>query len=158
MKKMKICKSLTIKFLALFMLMAFSGNIFAQRQPDRVRNVDRIKAQRIAFLTEKMSLTPEEAQKLWPVLIEFNDKRKQLLIEFRASWLSDTDVSKLTDKEAEKYAEAHVLHIEKSAKLARELHEELKKILPPKKIALLYEAEEEFNRKLMRDRIQRGRD
>jgi hypothetical protein len=157
MKRM-ISRNMIIKLLVLILVMAFSGNVLAQRQSERVSNVDRIKAQRIAFLTEKMSLTSEEAQKLWPVLNEFNDKRKDLMKEYRAEWPRNTDVSKLTDQEAERYAEYQVLHIEKSARLARELHEELKKILPPKKIALLYEAEEEFNRKLMRDRIQRGRE
>jgi hypothetical protein len=157
MKTVSIHKGLTIKLIVVAFLMAFSSSLFAQRQ-DRATRMERIKAQRIAFLSEKMSLTTDEAQKLWPVLNEFHQKRQELMNEYRRRWPRDLDVSKLSEKEAEQYAEYQVLHIERSAKLARELHEELKKILPSKKIALLYEAEEEFNRKLVQERIQRARE
>lgn len=154
MKKNEIKSGLTLRLFILVLLIVSSANIFGQRQQNRL---DRIRSQRVAFLTQKMSLTPEEAQKLWPVLNEFYKKRQELLREHWNQWPRDTDVSKLSEHEAERYAEDQVQSVEKAAKLARELHNELKKILPAKKIALLYEAEEEFNRKLVRERINRPR-
>jgi len=154
----RINPSVSMKLLGLILFLTISGTLFGQRPGDRGRHLDRIKAERIAFITEKVSLTPDEAQELWPVLKEFNNRRKQIMEDYRSKWPRDIDVSKLTAEEAERFAEDQVLRIEQSAALARELHEQLKKILPPKKIALLYEAEEDFNRKLVRNRIQRGRD
>ncbi len=155
MKKNRIINGLAIRLIVLVLLMAPTANLFAQRHQKIFDRMERIKSQRIAFLTEKMSLTPEEAQKFWPVLNEFHKKRQELLIEHRNQWPRNTEVSKLSEREAERYSEDQVQNIEKAAKLARELHEALKKILPAKKIALLYEAEEEFNRKLVRERINR---
>ena len=37
-----------------------------------------LQAQRIAFLTERMNLTPDEAQQFWPLYNQFNENLKQL--------------------------------------------------------------------------------
>ncbi len=155
MKRNKLNVSLLLRLFVLTVLMASSVNLLGQRQQNRLDRMEKIKSQRIAFLTERMSLTPDEAQKFWPVMNEFFKNRQDLLREFRNQWSWDIDVSKLTEREAERYAEGQIQNLEMAAKLARQLHEELRKILPAKKIAQLYEAEEEFNRKLVRERINR---
>jgi hypothetical protein len=44
----------------------------AMAQKDKIR--ERIKAQRIAFITQRLALTPDEAQKFWPVYNQFSDE------------------------------------------------------------------------------------
>ena len=39
---------------------------------DKIR--ERIKAQRVAFITDRLSLTPDEAQKFWPIYNQFTDE------------------------------------------------------------------------------------
>jgi len=155
MKTISKFSFMSTRLLVLTFILMISGTMLVQGQ-ERAERIERIKAQRSAFLTVRMSLTPEEAQKFWPVWNEFHEKRQELIKEFRSRWPRNLDVSKLSDREAEQFAEYQVIHIETSARLTREFHEALKKILSPKKIALLYEAEEEFNRRLVRERIQRG--
>ncbi|MGB0178240.1 MAG: hypothetical protein ACPF9D_13825, partial [Owenweeksia sp.] len=60
------------KALSLLLAITFTSPIFAQ-QRDRVN--DRIEAMRAQFFTEKLDLTPEEAQKFWPV---YNQYREEL--------------------------------------------------------------------------------
>ena len=47
----------------------------AERQNERKENIE---AMKIGFLTKKLDLTPEEAQKFWPVYNQYSDKMKEL--------------------------------------------------------------------------------
>jgi hypothetical protein len=63
---------------------------FAQDQPETDQELvqvdpkaqERIKNLRIAYISDKLSLTPEQAEKFWPVYREFIDKRKELRMDF----------------------------------------------------------------------------
>lgn len=53
----------------------------AQDQPETEQDpktVEKINALRIAYISEKLGLTTEQAEKFWPVYREFSDKRKEL--------------------------------------------------------------------------------
>ena len=62
--KTKILASLT-------MVLAVASSLFAQ--PEKKK--EDIKAMKIGFITNELNLTPDEAQKFWPVYNEFQKKR-----------------------------------------------------------------------------------
>ena len=64
-------------FIGVFILVSYPA--FSQNRFRRGQNFqDRIKAQKIAFFTEKIQLTVQEAERFWPVYNEFeNDKNKK---------------------------------------------------------------------------------
>ncbi len=141
--------------LLLFVLPSFlphNGQALAQDSRMEV-----IESRRIAFLTERMSLTPEEARAFWPLYNEYNKNRDELSNSHRNKW-PDAKVASMSNEEAGRYAEDLVLHMERSATIKREYHEKLKRILPAKKIALLYEAERDFNRMLFQEARRRSRE
>lgn len=119
--------------------------------------MEAIQSRRIAFLTEHMSLAPSEARDFWPVYNEYNKKRDDLTRAHRELW-SGKEVSGMGEDEAAMYAEDQIFYIEQSVITKREYHEKLKKILPLTKIALLYEAERDFNKMLFQEAKHRGRD
>lgn len=43
---------------------------------------EKIKNLRIAYISDKLGLTPEQAERFWPVYREFSDKRRDLRQEF----------------------------------------------------------------------------
>jgi hypothetical protein len=43
---------------------------------------ERIKNLRIAYITDKLGLTPDQAEKFWPVYREFSDKRREIRQSF----------------------------------------------------------------------------
>ena len=45
---------------------------------------EKIEAARIGVITNKLGLTPEQAERFWPVYREFSEKRMELRKEFRA--------------------------------------------------------------------------
>ena len=61
-----------LQLIILLLILNFPG--IAQK--DNVR--ERIKSQRIAFITQKLALTPDEAQKFWPVHAQFDAEMKAI--------------------------------------------------------------------------------
>ncbi len=140
--------------LGLWGLSAFSQPGFGRRFEDQMQAIE---ARRVAHITEKLSLTPKEAQVFWPVYNEYLEKVSELSQKQREWYQEINRVRNMSDAEWDKLAEAEVLRMERSAALRREYHSKLKEILPIKKVALLYEAEQSFNRLLMRETQHRMR-
>ena len=47
---------------------------------------ERIRSERVAFITEELSLTPAEAEKFWPVYNEFRDRKAEAQREIRETY------------------------------------------------------------------------
>src|SRR5688500_9699494 len=53
-----------------------------QPAPDqKVR--DKIEAARIAYITDQLELTPQEAEKFWPIYREFSSRRREIRQQLR---------------------------------------------------------------------------
>jgi hypothetical protein len=129
--------------------------MLAWAQPAGERLKDRVEARRIAFLTERLSLTPEEAQLFWPIYNEFKDKLKAARKEGKA----DKPVEQMTEAEAEIAITEHFENEQKELDLQREMAVKLHKAIPARKIAMLQGAEKEFKLELLkeiRERRQNG--
>src|SRR5437879_9747223 len=46
---------------------------------------EKIKAARIGLITQRLGLTPEQAQKFWPIYNEFSQKRTELVTQYKAA-------------------------------------------------------------------------
>ena len=57
---------------------------------------EKIEVQKIAFITKQLDLTPEEAQKFWPVYNQFSDAKKQLHKQHKEN---RKDIDNLSDSE-----------------------------------------------------------
>jgi hypothetical protein len=112
---------------------------------------DKVEALKIAFLTNKLELTSKEAQAFWPLYNEYNTKMEKL----RKSKKSDFDELKnkgenLSEKELEIFMNEIFATRQKELDLQKEYFEKYSKVLPMKKVALLYQAENQFKRELLR--------
>ncbi len=111
---------------------------------------ERVKALKVAFITQKLNLTSEEAEKFWPIYNEYQDKRevvRQQLAENRRKINEEAET--LSPEELMKLADEEMTLRQQDLDLQKEMHEKLKKVLPAKKLALLYVAEEEFKKELL---------
>src|SRR5687767_15565482 len=113
--------------------------------PLKKESRDRIEAQRVAFITQKLSLTPEEAAKFWPVYNENKEAVKNLRDD-----IERPDLMTVTDDEATVIIERHFQMEQKRLELKRTLFARLRTIITPRKILMLHAAEKEFNRELLR--------
>src|SRR6187455_2970115 len=62
--------------------------------------LEEIKAQKVAYLTQKMSLTTEEAQKFWPIYNEYDKGLEAIRKERREAHKAMKDKTDLTEAEA----------------------------------------------------------
>ena len=133
-----------MKKILLILLITISVNSFAQ---DSNRQ-DRIKALKIAFITERLELTETEAQKFWPIYNAFdaeNQKlRKENAIKFRK-----TDFESMSEQDAKKHLKEMMKTDSMRYQLRQEFVSDLLNILPAKKIIILKATEDAFNRRMM---------
>ncbi|MEQ3656172.1 MAG: hypothetical protein ABNH00_09940 [Dokdonia sp.] len=141
-----------MKKLSIIIALLITTAIVAQSQRQ-----DKVKAFKVAFITERLELNPEEAQAFWPVYNVFQDKMSAILAserQFLRSVRDDWDG--LSDNEAqqtlEKIQEAERQKLEAKSTLIKSLGQ----TLSPKKILVLLKTEEDFKRRLL-NRLRDGR-
>lgn len=106
---------------------------------------EQIEAQKAAFLTEKMGLTPSEAQQFFPVYNQYQQKREDLRKALNQSKkYRKKNVDQMSDAEIETAIGEEIDYKLQDVELQKEFHTKLKNILPPKKVLLYYQAEEDF--------------
>jgi len=113
---------------------------------------EKIKAEKISFFTSRMDLTPTEAQAFWPVYNEFEKKRfdiQRQIHDFER--MPDEEYAKLTEPEIVKMTNNYIESFEKEANLRKEYHTKFQKILPQKKVLLMYRTENEFRGHMIRE-------
>ena len=113
---------------------------------------DQIKASKVAFITNELNLTTTEAEKFWPLFNTFDDKQREIKKEKIKGYMNRLDDSE--DKLTEKEAAAALAQMEKTEdelhQLRKKFIADLKAILPATKILKLKKADEDFNRKLLK--------
>lgn len=107
---------------------------------------DRVESEKIAFITKELQLTSDEAQKFWPVYNQYSKEREELRKHRRES-IQVTET--MTDAEAEKSVENMLSYRQKEIDLQRSYFEKFLSVIPGKKVAKLYNAEEKFKRMLI---------
>jgi len=124
------------------LLFIFTSVLFGQQSENKV---EQINAQKIAFFTEKLSLTAKEAQQFWPV---YNDYwlRKNKLIEDRKNLMNycSDNISNLSEKEIEEIADKYTRFYTEEANLLVKYNDKFKRVLPVKKVMKLYIADNQF--------------
>jgi len=112
---------------------------------------EKVETMKIAFLTNKLNLTAKEAQVFWPLYNEYNQKIEAL----RKAKKSEYDEIKSkngtpSDKEIAAYMEEVFATKQKELDLQKDYYTKYVKVLPMKKVALLYQAENQFKKELLR--------
>ncbi len=134
---------------SLTVLLLISVTVFSQNDAFQKR-LNNLRSQKIAFITQRLNLTTEEAQLFWPVYNELaqkkdklNKRRKEISFELRNNWngISEQDKESLSDE--------FVLLKLKEAKLEVEYHEKFKKVLDVDKVLKLYQSEMAFKNYLI---------
>jgi hypothetical protein len=161
---MKTIKSL-LPFLLIAILVAVSSPIQAQEKKQdeegkrfkhRSEKFEKMRSMKIAFITESVDLTPEEAEKFWPVYNEFDKQRGELthLIMERYHELEEkkNEDKEITDEEALEMMQRRFELEERIRSLELEYFKKYLEILSPNKVLKLYEAEDRFKKQLI-DRI-----
>ncbi|NBW38906.1 MAG: hypothetical protein EBR30_28605 [Cytophagia bacterium] len=138
------------KILALtLILVTFAGfNGFAQEEevvpPDPAAR-EKINAARVAYITERLALTPAEAEKFWPLYREFTEKQRVLKHQFNQAKKEGKPANELLDLEYKLK--------QQNLDLEKEYSGKIRQTISPEKLMGLRRAEEDF-RKLVLQQVQ----
>ena len=115
-------------------------------QPNR----EKIRALKVAFITERLNLSPKEAQEFWPIYNAYQDQMVKIKFEELRGLRRNIkkNVETLSDNEAKTLLDSLVIAENKLHDEETDLIRKLKKVISPQKILMLKVAEEDFNRKL----------
>ena len=131
-----------------------SSLVLAQNHEERM---NRIRAQKSAYITQRLNLTVEESQAFWPVYNEFESKMFTLKKDSAPGPDREKrpDFSSMTDEELTAFFEERFSKEEEELKLKRAYHVKFMQLLSPRQVAILYEAEHDFRRELLM-RLKQG--
>lgn len=139
----RFSKYLIVVVLSLFSLTRTA--VFAHQEGDWQ---EKMRAERVAFLTTAMELTPAEAEKFWPVYNSMEAERRasfgKVMRAYKA--LSDGVAAGKTDKELEVLVNDYTTANKNSHSIEAKYTPQLVKVLSVSKVAKLFVAEEEFRR------------
>ncbi|WP_297516694.1 sensor of ECF-type sigma factor [Flavobacterium sp.] len=152
------------RVLVLSLLFLGIGNAFAQpggRLRERIEEKkEQVKSQKVAFITQELRLTPDEAAKFWPIYNAFEDKQAEIRRQKLKAFMDrkeENQLDKMTEKEAQTVLAQMETNEEELFKLRKKLIADLRGVLPALKIIKLRRAEEDFNRKLVEKLKERRR-
>ena len=122
-----------------------------QREEQRKKDFERLQSEKIAFITQEIDLTPEEAQVFWPV---YNQCGKEAREAHKAQMEAMGEIrgkkaEGLSDSELEKKLDAYIKASKEAAQVMADWYPKFKKVLPISKVAKLYQAEEAFQMRMI---------
>jgi hypothetical protein len=115
-------------------------------------NMEKLNAYKIAFFTRRLNLTPQEAEKFWPVYNEFQNKRNQIQIERQAinRNINQNELN-MSEKEMIDAGDKIIALQVQEAALAQDYHKKFREILSPVKVIRLYQAENQYRQQLLNE-------
>ena len=122
----------------LFIIALLLGfTVAGMSQDEEKKDGGRIEALKIAYLTRKLNLTTEEAQKFWPVYNKYADELRKAQIEARQNNTTEIDRD------------------EKVLNIRKRYNGEFAKALSAEKANSFFRVEKEFNSFLQKEMIER---
>ena len=121
----------------ILLILIYSGIAFSGAAQDEQRDANRLQAYKIAFLTRKLNLSPDEAQRFWPIYNKYEDELRAARIENRQN------------KASEIATEEKILNIRKK------YNDEFSKALPSEKVNTLFRSEKEFGSIVQKEFLER---
>ena len=138
-KNEKMTRTITL------LVLLISTLVFAQNTEKRM---ERIKNLRIAYISNKLDLSTQEAEKFWPIFNKFDNRNVELQHQKRQLLLR-MKLDK-TDKETMKLIEeSETIETDMQAN-RRQFVKDLQGVISPQKILLLKKIEEDFKNTLLK--------
>ena len=116
------------KLYFLLILLTLTGGVFAQEEQPVTKRQENIEALKVAFMSKELALTPDEAQKFWPLYNQYSN-------ELKFTRTQNPDVLERDEK---------VLNLRKRYK------DQFTKILGPQRVNKMYNADGQFRQLLFK--------
>lgn len=136
------------KILVILFVFLSSGIVLGQSQ----ETLDKIQAAKIALITQRLELTPDQAEKFWPVYQEFTNKQLELRKEFQ-QMRAGLDPKTATEEENKRLLESGLRIKERQLDLEKTYAQRMQQVITNRQLMSLRKAEDDFREMLM-DRVR----
>jgi hypothetical protein len=148
--------SLTMNYLRIFFLTCLCFATLAGSQPARAQGrvrpggrISQLDNAKIAFITSRLTLTQDEAQRFWPMYNDFVAKRRELNRSARLL-RRDAGSAGLTDAQLrDNFTQEFALR-QQQLNLEKDYFDKAQKVLNLHQIAQLYQAERDFTKEVLK--------
>lgn len=137
-------KRYTLLLVIIVLTFATTAGFAQDNRPSK----ERVEAAKIAYLTDKMELTSEQAQKFWPIYNEYEAKRRDLLKTYRSGYRQNVD--ELSEQEAKARIEEMFSIREKELALEQEYAAKYMRVISNIQLIKLYRGERDFTKLLLK--------
>ncbi|MCC3159850.1 hypothetical protein LJ737_21590 [Hymenobacter sp. 15J16-1T3B] len=136
---------------ALLVALLLLGSLGARAQQPGGRQrpgQQRLENARIAYITDKIALTPEQAQRFWPLFNEFTEKRRELRKQTKLG-LRGQDFGAMSDKDIRAALDDQFKLRQNEINLEKEYVDKFAKVITLRQVAQLMQAERDFTKELI---------
>ena len=147
-----------ILIIALFLtsIGALAQNNVQATEKARENAKAKLDAARIALITERLSLTPEQAQAFWPLYNEYAEQRRQLQLQYREQ-RQGLDLENLTEEQQRQLLQQRMEQKQKQLNLENKYSERMLGVINARQMMALKKAEDDFRTMILRRIEQRQR-
>ena len=134
------------------LVLGFGSNVAYAKLPQ-----ERVMAAKVAYLTRELGLSPQEAERFWPVYNEFENRRGDLRHRMK-DLMDERDGGGYSSDERANAALDEWMNLrEQELQLEKNFRKSMQGILPSRRLVVLHQAERDFQRELLK-RLQEKRD
>jgi hypothetical protein len=136
-------------------VMLFFGNFaFAQRTSTEY-DKEKLEAARVAFITNRLDLKPDQAEKFWPLYNQYNEERRVMMD--KVSSLNRESMQDISEERANEIIQKRFSMQQKLLDREKSFMDEIVKVISPQQAIKLGGVNREFTRQLYQ-RHRGGRD
>ncbi|MCH7401897.1 hypothetical protein ACFOUP_00175 [Belliella kenyensis] len=145
----------TTRNLLILIMLFISSLAIAQRDQNQGFDKEKFETARVAFITNRLNLTTDQAEKFWPVFNKFNDDRE--IIMTKLSDISKESEGNISESEAKNLINKRLELQGELLKLDQKFMSEITKVITNKQALALGGISRDFARHIYRMN-QRRRD
>lgn len=134
--------------LLLLCLLAALPAVAQSGQGSKQARMSQIENAKIAYITEKISLTQDQAQRFWPVYNEYSSKRRELHHTMRK--LRTDDQNTLSDAQIKENLLKVLALRQQEVDLEKDYFTKFQKVLSIRQVGNLFRAESQFTKEVLR--------
>ena len=142
-----------MKNILLVVLLMYGSAGFAQNKNQQDARA-KLESARIALISERLGLTPEQAQHFWPIYNEYAEQRRSIQQEFRDA-RKGLDLNKLTEEQGRTLVKARMEGKQQQLNLETKYSDRLMDVINTRQLMALKKAEDDFRAMIIRRIEQR---
>lgn len=148
-----------MKNIVIIIMLSFAGFAYAQDEVEQVQKdpkaMEKIQALRTAYISDKLGLTPDQAEKFWPVYREFTQERGKLRQQLKEAQ-RNINPNNPDPKAQQNLVDLGLEVKQKELNLEKDYSGRLLKVISAQQVLNLRKAESEF-RELVINQLQQRR-